>query len=59
MQRYIPLLKQSKCQRREHYRKQRGNWGDISPVTRTVPNGRCYDRSRIRKADRTCREAED
>ena len=32
--------------------KQRGSWYGISPVTRTVPNGKAYDRNRVKRANR-------
>lgn len=32
--------------------KQRGSWYGISPVTRTVPNGKAYDRNRVKREDR-------
>lgn len=32
--------------------KQRGSWYGISPVTRTVPNGKAYDRNRVKRGDR-------
>ena len=53
MKKYIPLNKQSKKTRKEYYAKQRGDWGELSPVTRTVPNGKAYDRNRIKREDRS------
>lgn len=29
-----------------------GSWYGISPVTRTVPNGKAYDRNRVKREDR-------
>ena len=46
MKQLVPLKKQSKKAQREHHAKQRGSWYGISPVTRTVPNGKAYDKSR-------------
>lgn len=43
--------KQSKKQRKEYNAKQRGSWNGISPVTRIVPNGKAYDRNRIKRED--------
>ena len=45
----VPLNKQSKKAQREHHAKQRGSWYGISPVTRTVPNGKAYDRKRMKR----------
>ena len=38
-----------KCRKRDA--KQRGSWNGISPVTRIVPNGKAYDRNRIKRED--------
>ena len=51
MKQFVPLDKQSKKAQREHHSKQRGSWNGISPVTRIVPNGKAYDRNRIKRAD--------
>ena len=51
MRRMVPLSKQSKKAQKEFHNKQRGSWNGISPVTRVVPNGRAYDRNRIKRAD--------
>lgn len=48
MKQFVPLNKQSKKAQKEHHNKQRGSWNGISPVTRTVPNGKAYDRNRIK-----------
>ncbi len=45
----IPLAKQSKAKQREYYAAQRGSWKGINPVSRVVPNGRAYDRNRIKR----------
>lgn len=46
MKQLVPLNKQSKKMQKEYHDKQRGSWNGISPVTRTVPNGKAYDRNR-------------
>jgi len=51
MKQFVPLDKQSKKAQREYHSKQRGTWNGISPVTRIVPNGKAYDRNRIKRAD--------
>ena len=48
----VPLKKQSKRAQKEFHSKRRGSWYGISPVTRTVPSGRAYDRKRIKREDR-------
>ena len=45
----VPLKKQSKRAQKEYHSKQRGSWYGISPVTRTVPSRRLYDRKRIKR----------
>jgi len=52
MKQMIPLKKQSKKAQKEQHAKQRGSWYGISPVTRTVPNGKAYDRNRVKRGDR-------
>ena len=49
MRKVIPLHKQSKKAQREYYAKQRESWYGISPVTRTVPSRKTYDRNRIKR----------
>lgn len=51
MKQMVPLEKQSKKARQEFHRRQRGSWGEISPITRTSPNPRAYKRKKIRKGD--------
>ena len=34
------------AKQKEYHDKQRGSWNGISPVTRTVPNGKAYNRNR-------------
>ena len=43
MKQMVTLKKQSKKAKKEQHAKQRGSWHGISPVTRTVPNGKAYD----------------
>ena len=52
MKQFVPLDKQSKKARKEYHAKQRGSWNGISPVTRTVPSGKVYERNRIKRANR-------
>ncbi len=52
MVKMIPLKKQSKRAQKEFHSKKRGSWNGISPVTRAVPNGKAYDRNRIKRNER-------
>ena len=47
----VPLKKQRKRAQKEFHSKRRGSWYGISPVTRTVPSGKAYDRNRIKRED--------
>lgn len=52
MKQMIPLKKQSKKAQKKQHAKQRGSWYGICPIIRTVPNGKAYDRNRIKREDR-------
>ena len=52
MEKYIPLNKRSKKEQKKYYSQLRQTWGEISPVTRSTPNGRAYDRNKLRQSDR-------
>ena len=52
MAQLVPLNKRSKKAQREYHAKQRGSWYGLSPVTRTVPSGKIYDRTRAKRAAR-------
>ncbi len=52
MDKFIPIDKQSKKKQKEFYAKQRGTWGTFNPVTRTVPNGKAYNRNKLKQEDR-------
>ena len=47
----VPLKKQRKRAQKEFHSKQRGSWYGISPVTRSVPSGKVYDRNRMKRED--------
>lgn len=47
----VPLHKQSKKAQKKYHAKQRGSWNGISPVTRTVPSRKVYDRSKVKQDD--------
>ncbi len=48
----VPLKKQSKSRQRAYYASMRGSWNGVSPVSRFVPDGRTYDRNRLKRDDR-------
>lgn len=50
MDRFVPLDKKSKKEQKKFHARQRKTWEGISPVTRTVPNGKAYNRKK-QKAD--------
>ena len=46
MNKYVPIGKRSKAAQKEFYSSQRSTWNGLNPVTRTVKNGKAYDRNR-------------
>lgn len=48
----VPLDKRSKKEQRAYHARQRGSWYGLSPVTRTVPSRKAYDRNRLKQRDR-------
>ena len=46
MSKYVSLDKRSKKQQKEYHSKQRRTWGELNPVTRSVPNGKAYNRKK-------------
>ena len=52
MDRFIPPEKRSKKEQKKLNAKRRRTWGEMSPVTRTVPNGKAYDRKKQKNDDR-------
>ena len=46
MKKYVSLDKRSKKAKKEYYSKMRSTWGDINPVTRSVPSTKAYDRKK-------------
>ena len=48
----IPLAKQSKKKQKQYHAQQRGTWNGVSPVTRTEPDRKKYDRNREKQAAR-------
>ena len=46
MDKYVSLEKRSKKAQREYHAKQRRTWGELNPVTRSVPSGKTYNRKK-------------
>ena len=60
MDKYVSLDKRSKKAQKEYYSKRRRTWGDVNPVTRTVPSGKTYNRKKDKqKMRRTGKEFRD
>lgn len=48
MKKHIPYEKLSKKEKRRLNAQRRGNWGQISPVTRKPENSKAYNRNKAR-----------
>lgn len=46
MSKYVSMDKRSKKAQKEYHSKQRRTWGDLNPVTRSVPSGKAYNRKK-------------
>ena len=46
MKKYVSLDKRSKKAKKEYYSGMRSTWGELNPVTRSVPSARTYDRKK-------------
>ena len=46
MEQYVTLDKRSKKAQKEYHAKQRRTWGELNPVTRSVPSGKVYNRKK-------------
>ncbi|MBR3361324.1 MAG: hypothetical protein IKG39_08305 [Lachnospiraceae bacterium] len=51
MEKYVPLSKKSKKELKKFHAMQRNTWGGLNPVTRTVPNGKAYNRKKLKQTD--------
>ena len=58
MTKMIQIAKRSKSKQREYYASKRGSWNGVSPVTRIVPNGKAYDRNRVKRETRGAAKAD-
>lgn len=52
MEKFIPINKKSKKAQKEYYTKKRNTWGELNPMTRTMPNGKGYNRKKMKQEDR-------
>ena len=52
MKQYVTIDKRSKKAKKEYYSKLRGTWGELNPVTRSVPNGKTYNRNKDKQESR-------
>lgn len=63
MAKYVSLDKRSKKAKKEYYSSMRMTWGELNPVTRTVPSKKTYNRNKDkqerRRADREFRNGFD
>lgn len=51
-EKYVPYEKMSKKAQKELNQKKRNSWGELSPVTRIVPNKKAYNRASAKKEAR-------
>lgn len=56
MKKYVSLDKRTKKAQKEYYSSMRGTWNGINPVTRSMPNGKGYDRKKRAEGKRISRE---
>jgi len=49
MKKYVSVDKRTKKAQKEYYSSMRGTWNGINPETRTMPNGKGYDRTKSRE----------
>jgi hypothetical protein len=48
MERYIPVDKLSKKQKKAYYAARRGSWNGVNPVSRQVPSKKIYNRKQAK-----------
>ena len=60
MNKFIPLDKRSKKEQKKFHSMQRHDWNGLNPATRITPNGKGYDRNKIKDEERkrNCRSFE-
>ena len=52
MKQYVTIDKRSKKAQKAYYSKMRRTWGDLNPVTRSVPSGKTYNRNKGKQESR-------
>ena len=52
MKQYVTIDKRSKKAQKEYFSKMRGTWGELNPVTRSVPSGKTYNRNKGKQESR-------
>ena len=52
MKQYVTIDKRSKKAQKEYYAKRRRTWGNLNPVTRSVPSGKTYNRNKDKQERR-------
>ena len=50
---FVPISKQSKKAQKAYHSTQRSTWGILNPATRTMPNGKAYNRKKQKANDRS------
>lgn len=48
MRNYVSVDKRTKKAQKEYYSSMRGSWNGVNPVTRTMPSGKGYNRTKQR-----------
>lgn len=49
MKQFVTIDKRSKKAQKEYYSKQRHTWGELNPVTGSVPSGKVYNRKKDKR----------
>ena len=52
MEKFISLDKRSKKAQKAYYAERRITWGEINPITRSVPSGKSYNRKKDKQSMR-------
>ena len=45
---YVPINKRSKKAQKEYHAKQRLDWNGVNPASRVFPDGKTYDRKKVK-----------
>ena len=51
MEKVILINNKSKKGEKEYYAKKRNTWGELNPMTRTMANGKGYNRKKLKQED--------